>query len=96
MDEFFIRLMEVIEKNVMLKVYNEFNALFQNWFSILMEEETISARLDDTFTPVVEVNGYEMPLESLSGGEKTSCAPPLARVRTTPSKSWSFCAQEGL
>ncbi len=73
-DEFFVSLMEVIEKNVMLKVYNEFNSLFQNWFSILMEEETISARLDDTFTPVVEVNGYEMPLENLSGGEKTSCA----------------------
>ncbi len=73
-DELFIRLMEVIERNVMLKVYGEFNSLFQNWFSILMEEETISARLDDTFTPVVEVNGYEMPLESLSGGEKTSCA----------------------
>ncbi len=74
MDELFISLMEVIEKNVMLKVYSEFNSLFQNWFSILMEEETISARLDDTFTPVVEVNGYDMPLESLSGGEKTSCA----------------------
>lgn len=73
-DEFFLSLMEVIERNVMLKVYNEFNALFQNWFNILMEEETISARLDDTFTPVVEVNGYEMPLENMSGGEKTSCA----------------------
>ncbi len=73
-DELFLNLMEVIEKNVMLRVYNEFNALFQNWFGILMEDETISARLDDTFTPVVEVNGYEMPLENLSGGEKTSCA----------------------
>ncbi len=73
-DGFFISLMGVIERNVMLKVYNEFNSLFQNWFGILMEEETISARLDDTFTPVVEVNGYEMPLENLSGGEKTSCA----------------------
>jgi len=74
LDEFFINLMYVIEKNIMLKVYNEFNALFQGWFNILMEEESISARLDDTFTPIVEVNGYEMPLANLSGGEKTSCA----------------------
>ena len=74
LDEHFLNLMEVIERNVMLKVYNEFNNLFQNWFNMLMEEESVSARLDDAFTPVVEINGYEIPLENLSGGEKTSCA----------------------
>ncbi len=73
-NDYFLNLMGVIEKNVMLKVYNEFNSLFQNWFNTLMEDESISARLDDAFTPVVEINGYEIPLENLSGGEKTSCA----------------------
>ncbi|MBI2664136.1 SMC family ATPase [Candidatus Woesearchaeota archaeon] len=70
----FLNLMDVIERNVMLKVYNEFNSLFQTWFNILIEDESISARLDDAFSPIVEINGYEMPLENLSGGEKTSCA----------------------
>ena len=74
LDEHFINLMEVIERNVMLRVYNEFNQLFQTWFNILMENEAVSARLDDSFAPVVEVNGYDIPLENLSGGEKTSCA----------------------
>ena len=41
---------------------------------MLMEDETMSARLDDGFAPVIEQNGYETDLPSLSGGEKTSCA----------------------
>ena len=74
LDEHFVNLAEVMERTIMLKIYNEFNSLFQNWFNILMEDESISARLDDSFTPVIEINGYEIPLQDLSGGEKTSCA----------------------
>lgn len=58
----------------MLKIYREFNELFQSWFDVLIEDENISVRLDDSFSPVVEQNGYETELENLSGGEKTSCA----------------------
>ena len=71
---FFINLMATMEKHVMLSVYHEFNDLFQNWFSVLLEDETLSVRLDDEFTPVIEQNGYESVLENLSGGEKTSVA----------------------
>jgi exonuclease SbcC len=39
-----------------------------------MEDEAVNARLDDSFTPVVQQNGYETSLGFLSGGEKTSCA----------------------
>jgi exonuclease SbcC len=66
--------MATMEKHVMLSVYHEFNDLFQNWFSVLLEDETLSVRLDDEFTPVIEQNGYESVLENLSGGEKTSVA----------------------
>lgn len=72
--EFFVNLMGVVERSVMLRVYSEFNSLFRGWFGVLMEGDSVSARLDDSFSPVVEVNGYETSLESLSGGEKTSCA----------------------
>jgi len=66
--------MDNIEKHVLLSVYHQFNGLFQNWFSMLIEEETMQARLDDAFTPIIELNGYETDLQHLSGGEKTSCA----------------------
>ncbi|MBI3033839.1 SMC family ATPase [Candidatus Woesearchaeota archaeon] len=74
MDEHFISMMGLMEQQVMLKVYNEFNAFFQSWFSTLMEDNTLSIRLDEDFTPVIEQNGYEQVFESLSGGERTSCA----------------------
>jgi|ETN01SMinimDraft_4_1059930.scaffolds.fasta_scaffold05483_1 exonuclease SbcC len=74
LSDFFINLMATMEKHVMLSVYHEFNDLFQNWFSVLLEDETLSVRLDDEFTPVIEQNGYESVLENLSGGEKTSVA----------------------
>lgn len=70
----FTSLMALMEKQVMAKVYHLFNELFQSWFSTLMEDESITARLDDTFTPVIQQNGFETSMGYLSGGEKTSCA----------------------
>jgi len=66
--------MNTMEKHVMLQVYREFNELFKTWFNVLIEDETISVRLDDEFTPVIEQNGYETYVENLSGGEKTAVA----------------------
>lgn len=74
LQEYFINLMGVIERHVMLKIHQEFTELFQNWFSILMEGEILTARLDEDFTPIIMQDGYEISVEHLSGGEKTSCA----------------------
>jgi len=74
LDNNFVNLMGLMEKQVMAKVYHSFNELFQNWFNMLMEDETITARLDDSFTPVIQQNGFETNMAYLSGGEKTSCA----------------------
>jgi DNA repair protein SbcC/Rad50 len=74
LEEAFGGMVSVMEKQVMLKVHEEFNSFFQQWFNILLEDEAISSRLDDTFTPIVEQNGYETFVQNLSGGEKTSCA----------------------
>jgi len=73
-DEYFIKLMSMMERQIMLRVYQEFNEFFQNWFKILIEEESINVRLDDEFTPIIEQNDYETSIEYLSGGERTSCA----------------------
>lgn len=74
LEEMFTGLVAVIERHVMMKVHHEFNGLFRDWFAMLMGNDTLAARVDDDFTPVVEADGYEIPVENLSGGEKTSCA----------------------
>ncbi|MFH1849749.1 MAG: SMC family ATPase [archaeon] len=74
MESHFVGLVGLMEKQVMLKVYHEFNELFQKWFNILIEDETISVRLDEEFTPTVMQNDYETDVSSLSGGERTSLA----------------------
>ncbi|MFW5746105.1 MAG: AAA family ATPase [Nanoarchaeota archaeon] len=70
----FLPLMENIEHHVFLSIYQEFNELFIRWFSLLIEDETLVARLDLDFAPVVEQNGYETDVANLSGGERTCVA----------------------
>jgi DNA repair protein SbcC/Rad50 len=70
----FVPLMGTIEQHVFLSLYHEFNELFVRWFSMLMEDETLQARLDLEFAPVIEQNGYEIDVSNLSGGERTCVA----------------------
>jgi exonuclease SbcC len=74
LEKTFINVLVIMEKNVMLKVYNEFNELFRGWFNLLIEEEELTVRLNDEFKPIVEQNGYETDIGNLSGGEKTALA----------------------
>ncbi len=69
----FTELMAVMEKHILQQVYAEFNELFAKWFSLLVEDR-LSARLDDSFSPVVEQADYELDSANLSGGEKTALA----------------------
>jgi DNA repair protein SbcC/Rad50 len=70
----FVPSIEDIEKYVLENIKEEFNQLFQRWFSILLEAGDISVEVDETFTPIVIQSGYSLALDSLSGGEKTSVA----------------------
>jgi len=72
--ELFVNLMSTMEKHVMVNIHSQFNELFDNWFGILLEDDTINVRIDEDFTPIIEQNGYETYIENLSGGEKTSVA----------------------
>ena len=69
----FIPLISVIERNVMIKLKHEFSRLFAKWFSMLVSEN-FEARLDDSFTPIVEYQDYEIDYAYLSGGERTAVA----------------------
>src|SRR3989344_807226 len=72
LESYFIPLTASIERQVMTKIYSLFNEMFQDWFAILINNEQISARLDDSFTPIIDQNGYEIFFSNLSGGEKTA------------------------
>ncbi len=71
--DYFVPLMEVIEKQVMARIHHEFDALFQQWFSMLVED-LMTARLDASFTPLIQQDGYDIDVANLSGGERTACA----------------------
>jgi len=66
--------MEVMERKVMLKVHSDFNDFFQKWFSMLVEDEILIVKLDETFTPVIEQQGHDIDYKYLSGGERTAAA----------------------
>ncbi len=74
LEEYLLNVLDVIEKNVFVSIHRDFDETFRTWFGQIIDEEEISVRLDQTFTPVIEQNGYETFIENLSGGEKTSVA----------------------
>jgi len=74
MEKFFDNIISVMEKKIMLKVHYDFNALFENWFNIMVDTEELKIKLDDEFTPVIEQAGHEIDYNFLSGGEKTAAA----------------------
>jgi exonuclease SbcC len=71
--EKFLNLILFTEKQVMLSLKEEFSMLFSRWFSILVSEN-LSAKLDDNFSPLIELEDYELDYSFLSGGERTAIA----------------------
>jgi len=69
----FLDLVLFTEKQVMITLKEEFSNLFSKWFSILVSESLI-AKLDDDFSPVIEQQDYELDYSFLSGGERTAIA----------------------
>jgi len=74
LEQHFIPAVQDIERHVLQSINEEFNQLFQRWFSILMETGDISVEADSNFTPIISQSGYSLSVNSLSGGEKTSVA----------------------
>lgn len=70
----FIKSIEMIEHQILLKIHSEFASLYKKWFATLMGSEELLTTLDEDFTPVVEQNGFVVEYPNLSGGEKTAVA----------------------
>ena len=73
-DTSFVNLVSSMERSVMMRVHSEFNSLFSGWFRMLVDSEDFNVHLDDTFTPLIEQNGYDIEYQFLSGGGKTAAA----------------------
>lgn len=73
MSQEFLDIVSFIEKNIMLKLRDEFSRLFNRWFSLLVHD-TFIVRLDEDFTPIIEQQDYELDYAYLSGGERTAVA----------------------
>ena len=71
--EKFITMINLTEKNVMINLRNEFSAIFNEWFSMLVSD-SLSVRLDEEFTPIITNQDYEIDYDFLSGGERTAIA----------------------
>jgi len=69
----FISMIQFTERNIMIRLREEFSEIFNKWFSVLVSE-TLRARLDEDFTPVIEQQGFEIDYAYLSGGERTAVA----------------------
>ncbi|MFA5060815.1 MAG: hypothetical protein WC494_00670 [Candidatus Pacearchaeota archaeon] len=72
-EEKFLSLIVLTEKNVMVKLREEFSYIFGEWFSVLAPN-SISVRLDEDFTPIITNQDYEIDYDFLSGGERTAVA----------------------
>ncbi len=71
---FFVPLMESIERKILLEIYYEFNRNFSEWFNVLIEDDSFNVSIDNSFSPIVRQNDYDIDISSLSGGERTSVA----------------------
>jgi len=72
-EEKFLSLITMAETNVLAKLRADFSKLFNEWFSILVSQ-SLSVRLNEDFTPIIENQDYEIDYEFLSGGERTAVA----------------------
>lgn len=69
----FMPLISLVERNVMIRLKEEFSQLFSKWFSMLVSD-SLNVRLGEDFTPIVEQQDYEIDYAYLSGGERTAIA----------------------
>jgi DNA repair protein SbcC/Rad50 len=75
LSENFLPAIADIERYILASINEEFSQVFLRIFSILtVEEGDLSAKVDDRFTPIIEQGGYELDVQSLSGGERTAVA----------------------
>ncbi len=72
--ECFAAALDSIEQSVLASIQSDFDAALQQFFSLLIEEGSLSVRASESFAPLVTQDGYEQDAQALSGGEKSALA----------------------
>ena len=72
--DFFLPCIESIERQVLVNINLDFDSRFRHWFSMVVDDPSKDAKIDEDFTPVIQQDGIDQDVSSLSGGEKTSVA----------------------
>lgn len=73
LQEKFISMITITETKVLTKLRSEFSSVFSNWFTILVSD-SLTVRLDEDFSPIIQNQDYEIEYDFLSGGERTAVA----------------------
>jgi exonuclease SbcC len=73
-DNYFISLMETMEKEFMESLRIQFESYFSKWLENLLEGNEIEVSINEDFTPTLRQEGFDADYDSLSGGERTSVA----------------------
>jgi len=74
LQDWFVNVSHSIERQVLLSVFFELNDSFKFWFGEIIGFEGYDAFLNEDFSVSVLVDGYDVDVKGLSGGEKTACA----------------------
>jgi exonuclease SbcC len=74
LEQFFQAAMEEVEVRVLADLNAQFNARFQEYFERLMEGAPLDVQIDGEFSPQVLQGPHPLPVDALSGGERTSVA----------------------
>ena len=72
--DYFLPCIESIERQVLVDINLDFDSQFRHWFSMLLDDPEKDAKIDEDFTPIIQQDGIDQEVSSLSGGEKTSVA----------------------
>ncbi len=70
----FLELIQFTERNILIKLRQEFSGVFSKWFNTLVPQTSLTVRLDESFSPIMLHNDIEMEYSFLSGGERTAIA----------------------
>ena len=73
-ERFFVPAVSEIEKQVMLSTLRSFDETYRGWYSILIDDPTKESTVNEEFTPIVSQDGFELEIDYMSGGERTSIA----------------------
>lgn len=74
LEEYYIKSVLAIDVATRNSLRYDFEQFYKKWYDILIDDPTKTSSIDEKFGPILYQDGYDISVDSLSGGEKTSVA----------------------